>query len=517
MVKDLYLMDNNKYLIKIINTNHDDIVVYDDVYSPDLSTGAETYTATFKVSYEEQPLLLEGNYIGFYWQDKFKLMQIKRTESQEHIDDIHITIHAEFIGIELYNSYVENLVSDGNVTKILTDILKDTNYKVGYVSPTLDAQDFRVEVTEITSVYTLLQNLTPTFNECEWEFGVEVVDSIAGQYKFTVNCYANGERGVKRYDRFEPGKNSYGMKREGDITNFCSGIIPIGKNGLTITNTKWETSQGDPLDKPLGQNYLFDPEAHALLNNGGKYILMKYKSEAEDQYSLMWDAYYKLLELNKTKFSYEIPVYMTEEKYETIGIGDTNYVVNNKFNPPIMLEARISKFEISFTDRSKNKITLANFKEVQSRIKSLTKQDIVNSVVGQITGKLTESDVIAIRKYLEQLGVDKATIDKLIAKYKDKIVPDTVAPKDEEEDFTVTPDQENYRAIKLSKIDNGLWIGDDRIYDVKRAKSAEIETKETIKTTTNTEATVSAPTSTEYKEALNYYKKFSLGTKANNT
>ena len=38
MVKDLYLMDNNKYLIKIINTNHDDIVVYDDIDSPDLST-----------------------------------------------------------------------------------------------------------------------------------------------------------------------------------------------------------------------------------------------------------------------------------------------------------------------------------------------------------------------------------------------------------------------------------------------------------------------------------------------
>ena len=51
MVKDLFLMDNNKYIIKIINTSHDDIVVYDDVYSADLSTGAETYNATFKVSY----------------------------------------------------------------------------------------------------------------------------------------------------------------------------------------------------------------------------------------------------------------------------------------------------------------------------------------------------------------------------------------------------------------------------------------------------------------------------------
>ena len=49
MVKDLYLMDNNKYLIKIINTNHDNIVVYDDIYNQELSTEAETYTATFKV------------------------------------------------------------------------------------------------------------------------------------------------------------------------------------------------------------------------------------------------------------------------------------------------------------------------------------------------------------------------------------------------------------------------------------------------------------------------------------
>ena len=98
-------------------------IVYDDTYTGELVTGAETYTATFKVPYQDQLMLLEGNYIGFYWQGKFKLMQIKRTESLEYIDDVHITIYAEFIGIELYNSYITNLTSDGPASKIINDIL----------------------------------------------------------------------------------------------------------------------------------------------------------------------------------------------------------------------------------------------------------------------------------------------------------------------------------------------------------------------------------------------------------
>ena len=478
MLKDLFIFDNNKILLKIINTGRSDIVVYDDTYTSELITGAETYTATFKVTYEDQPLLLEGNYIGFYWHDKFKLMQIKRTVSVEKINDVHITIYAEFIGIELYNDYIDKLTSDGTATKILTDVLVDTNYKVGYVSPTLDEQNFRLDITDITSVYTTIQNLTPIFYECEWEFEVKIINSITGKFEFFVNCYANGERGVKRYDRFEADKNSYGMKREGDITNFCSGIIPIGKNGITITDVKWETSQGDPVDKPLGQNYIFDEEAHAKLNNGGKYILMKYKSDATDTYTLMWDGYYKLQELNKTKFSYEIPVYMTEEKYETIDIGDTNYVVNDKFNPPIQLEARISQFDISFTDRSKNKVTLANFKEVKSKIMGFTPDDLVQHILGQFTGKLTESDILMITQYLEQLGLNRDLIEQLIEEFRKRLTGDddpkdpTEDPDDPEDDplgpIDVGDDRENYRGIKLNKIDNGLWIGDDRIYDIKK-------------------------------------------------
>lgn len=512
MNKNLYIFDNDKKLLKLINTtNTNSIKVYDDTYSSELLTGAETYTASFKVSYQDQPIFLEGNYIGFYWQDNFKLMQIKKTTSIEHIDDVTITVYAEFIGIELYNSYVDKFVADGTATKLLETILMDTNYKVGYVSPSLDEEAFRVEATEVTSVYSVIQNATSILYECEWQFRTVPVDIKRGKFNFFVDCFANGERGTKRYKRFESDRNSYGMKRTGDITNFCSGIIPVGKNGITISDVKWEKEQGDPTDKPLGQNYIFDEKAHEMLNNGGKYVLMKYKSDADDIYTLIHEGYAKLKELNKTKFSYEIPIYMTERDYEEIDVGDTNYVVSNKFNPPIQLEARITEFNISFTDRSKNSVTLGNYKQIRSKLKSLNKDDIVNDVVDIIKkhGKLTASDLLAIRNYLNQLGIDKKLIDKLIKQYTDKVVPDPVKPGDDTD--KISEDTEDYRAINISKIDNGLWIGDSRIHDCIKYKCGEIKGKTPTTQPQPDKKEDNSATAKQYKAAVDYYAKFGLG------
>lgn len=512
MNKNLYIFDNTKKLLKLINTtNTNSIKVYDDTYTSELLTGAETYTASFKVSYQDQPIFLEGNYIGFYWQDNFKLMQIKKTTSIEHIDDVTITVYAEFIGIELYNSYVDKFVADGTATKLLETILMDTNYKVGYVSPSLDEEAFRVEATEVTSVYSVIQNATSILYECEWQFRTVPVDIKRGKFNFFVDCFANGERGTKRYKRFESDRNSYGMKRTGDITNFCSGIIPVGKNGLTISDVKWEKEQGDPTNKPLGQNYIFDEKAHEMLNNGGKYVLMKYKSDADDIYTLIHEGYAKLKELNKTKFSYEIPVYMTERDYEEIDVGDTNYVVSRKFNPPIQLEARITKFEISFTDRSKNSVTLGNYKQIRSKMKSLNKDDIVNDVVDIIKkhGKLTTSDLLAIRNYLNQLGVDKKLIDKLIKQYTDKVVPDPI--KHGDNTTNISDDTEDYRSINIKKIDNGLWLGDSRIHDCIKYKCGEIKGKTPTTQPQPDKKEDSSKTAKQYKAAVDYYAGFGLG------
>ena len=121
------------------------------------------------------------------------------------------------------------------------------------------------------------------------------------------------------------------MKRTGDMSDFCSALVAEGNNGITIKEIEWIKADGDPLDKPLGQDFLLDPDAHAMLSNGDKPIMGYYKSDATSPADLIYETYNKLQEMKKIKYTYEIPAYLTEAEYEEIGIGDTVFVINPKF------------------------------------------------------------------------------------------------------------------------------------------------------------------------------------------
>ena len=498
---EIKILDKNKKFKKTLSSKEGDNVFFNDKYTSDLSTGAETFETDTNLSDIE-----EGDYVLFNWHEKYKMLQIKTTEDVECIDCVIKNIYSEFVGIELLNSYAREFKHEGNMTKLLTTILQGTNYEIGYVSPRVDAITAYYSISEPTAVYTILQNVITLYDNCELEFDVDVIDSINGKYKFLINVYGNGERGNKTYKRFEYNFNSYGMKRKGDITDFCSGLIGVGANGITFKDIEWRPEDNPPLLKPLGDDFLIDPEAHEMLNNGGKIILGKYKSDATTGIDLLWDTYYKLQEIKQTKFDYDIPVYMTDEDYENIDVGDTVYAINDKFDKPIELEARIGYFEISFTDRDKNKVTLSNYKDVKSKIKNIDSNTIIKDAIDEITGftgKLTQSDIDRIREFLKQLDVEGEEIEKLLKKYEDSL-KDTVVDKDE-----IAEDTENYKEIILSKIDNGLWLGDERIYDIKKNKCASI--------TTSTSENETSSSATEYKNAVAYYNKFELGKYANSS
>lgn len=498
---EIKILDKNKKLKHILSSTEGDNIFFNDKYTSDLSTGAETFQTDTNLSDIE-----EGEYVLFEWNKKNKMLQIKTTEDVEHIDSTLKNIYSEFVGIELLNSYAREFKHEGNMTKLLGTILQGTNYEIGYVSPDVDAITTYYSISEPTAVYTILQNVITLYDNCEFEFDVDVIDCILGKYKFLINVYANGERGNKTYKRFEYNFNSYGMKRKGDITDFCSGLIGVGVNGITFKDIEWRPEDNPPLFKPMGDDFLIDPEAHEMLNNGGKVILGKYKSDATTPIDLLWDTYYKLQEIKQTKFDYDIPVYMTDEDYENTDLGDTVYVINDKFAPPVQLEARIGYLEISFTDRDKNKITLSNYKEVRSKIKNIDSNTIIKDTIDKLTGftgKLTQADIDRIREFLASLDIQSEEIEKLLKKYEDSL-EDTVTEKTE-----IAEDSEDYRAIKLSKIDNGLWIGDNRIYGIKKNKCATITSKAS--------ESASSSGANEYKNAVAYYAKFSLGTKANSS
>ena len=504
MLGELIILDSDKKICARLTPS----LYFDYSYHPYLETGAETFDFSVTLDEELEQVITERNFVLFIRNNKYKMFQIMACEDEENIDSVVRNVQSEIVGIELRNDYIRESTITGNMNKFLDTILKDTNYKKGYVSPELDDISVETSITEPKAVYTVIQESIARYGNCEYEFTVNPIDSINGNYELIVNCYADGERGNKTYKRYDYDFNSYGMKRTGDATDLASGLIGVGANGITFKDIKWEKDQGDPLDKPLGQDFLLDPDAHDMFSNGDKYILGKYTSDTTDPGALLLETYKKLQEVKQIKYSYEIPVYLTDDEYDEIEVGDTNYIVNDKFNPPIQLEGRISELEL--TD-SENKITLANFKNVKSNIKSLKKEDIINETIDIIkkTGKLTTSDILAIRQYLQQLGVDKKNIDSLIKKYTDKVVPDPVKPGDDTS--KISEDTEDYRAINIKKIDSGLWIGDSRIRDCITYKCGEIKGKTPTTQPEPNKKEDSSKTAKQYKAAVDYYAGFGLG------
>ena len=504
MLGELIILDSDKKICARLTPS----LYFDYSYHAYLETGAETFDFSVTLDEELEQAITERNFVLLIRNNKYKMFQIMACEDEENIDSVVRNVQSEIVGLELRNDYIRESTITGNMNKFLDTILKDTNYKKGYVSSELDDISVETSITEPKAVYTVIQESIARYGNCEYEFTVNPIDSINGNYELIVNCYADGERGNKTYKRYDYDFNSYGMKRTGDATDLASGLIGVGANGITFKDIKWEKDQGDPLDKPLGQDFLLDPDAHDMFSNGDKYILGKYTSDTTDPGALLLETYKKLQEVKQIKYSYEIPVYLTDDEYDEIEVGDTNYIVNDKFNPPIQLEGRISELEL--TD-SENKITLANFKNVKSNIKSLKKEDIINETIDIIkkTGKLTASDILAIRQYLQQLGVDKKNIDSLIKKYTDKVVPDPVKPGDDTS--KISEDTEDYRAINIKKIDNGLWIGDSRIRDCITYKCGEIKGKTPTTQPEPNKKEDSSKTAKQYKAAVDYYAGFGLG------
>lgn len=505
MITQVLALDENKKLVGILNIKSANNAFFNDEYYSELSTGAETFKLPFKVN-GDNTFIREGYYLLFFRNNKAKMFQVKTCIDEKEGHSIVRTLYSEFLGINLKNHFIRPITIDGNIIKILEMVLIDTGYQIGYVSEKLKNNIQTIEIKENKSVYSILQNeILSTFDNVEYEFEVKVINALKGKYQYVLNVYANGERGKRTYKRFEDGRNISSLKREIDISDMVNGLIAEGANGINFKNIRWEVEKGFPLNKPEGDDFLLDSEL--VTKNNGKAILGNFKSNATTEIDLLWDTYYKLQEIKSGKITYDTSVALTNDEYNEIEVGDSVYVISNYFDPIISEEARIATMKLSFSNPSKNKITFSNYKEVKSKVRNWSKNDIIKDAIDEITGftgKLTQADIDRIREFLKQLDIQSEEIEQLLKKYEDSL-KDTVVEKDE-----IAEDTENYKEIILSKIDNGLWLGDERIYDIKKNKCVGVTTSTSAETTENSSASAK-----EYKNAVEYYSKFSLGTYAN--
>ena len=287
---------------------------FDDLYVQELETGADTFEFTTLSTSASESMLEIGNHIVFNFNNRQRLFAISTLEL-EHANGMNvIRVYAEGVGFQLLETYMgefgEDEDGDGEIDsgeyltygQFLERVLADTDWSYQIVSGDLNNINMGREVTfpKGKNIYALLQDSMQVFSGVELEFRGGY---SGGGLSKTIYAYANGGRGSFVGKRFEYGINVKGIKKTQEIVDEMDENVILYEGLINV----------DGLNVQLG---------------------------------------------------YDVDFALRSHEVEELEIGDTHYIIDNDFNPPLQITARIGKIEVSFSDPTKNKCYLANFKKI---------------------------------------------------------------------------------------------------------------------------------------------------------
>lgn len=379
----IFILDRQEKVINILKNNggaDNSPPFFDDIFSEDLTTGAETFQFSTIAINDVARDLVVGNYVAFKKNGKYKLFQIMQVE-ENHEEVIYMTIYCEGAGLELINKvFRKTIINSSTLRKFMTNVLEDTGWDVGFIEgSSVNTVDLELED---STVYATLQNNIGKFN-CELEFRVEIINGrITRKY---VDTYGN--RGKVTGKTFTFGRDIEGLTRKTDSTELYTALIGRGKNGLSFKDV-----MVSGIEKPLGQDFVSDEESFDKYNHKGYHIIGIYNYETDSPEELLRETYKQLQKVKEPRYEYEINVALLGdligEKWNTVAIGDTVSIVDNAFNPPIHLMARVSKLETSFTSPQGDNCTLSNFVEVKSNITDEMRK-LASQLEGYVDGSIS--------------------------------------------------------------------------------------------------------------------------------
>ena len=309
---NLFILDKNYNKIGMLSNQGANPIApfFDDVYTQELDTGADTYEFSTISTYLTQELMEIGNHIIFEFNNEHKLFVIADIEFSHKNGMNTINVYCEGIGFELLEKYVDKFEVEGNFNNLLGIVLVGTGWKheVGSKVTAIKKMSYNGE----KNILAIIQDAIKEYDGVEIKFEVDYSESII---KKKVRVYENGGRGSHIGYRFEYGQNVNGITKKEEMAD----------------------SKDDTV---------------LFANSNDIGILLEYS----------------------------VDVAMRSEEIAQLEIGDTHYVIDHDFNPPITLEARVGKLEISFSDPTKNKVTLANFKHATGAISQKTHKGDVSNI-----------------------------------------------------------------------------------------------------------------------------------------
>lgn len=275
-------------------------------------------------------------------------------------------------------------------------ILDGTPWEVGKVSETLPTYTGSFYYQSRLECLSEISQATA----CEFDFYVAISGNQITKQRVDVLSKLGKNNGAW----FEYGSNALEVVAEYDATEVYTQAIGRGKGEevgdgygrrIEFTDVEWKKSQGKPVDKPLGENFVNDPTTAYRLP-GNKHLLKIIEfDEIEDPWDLLQATYDWLIDNNRPKVQFRTTV----ADGHTLGLGDIVRVVRPDIG--VRYDTRVFKLTRNLLHPSLSSV------EFGEKIAS-TPMDKINSMthqIGQVAGSVDR-----IEQQVSQINVDGSTI-----------------------------------------------------------------------------------------------------------
>ncbi len=357
MVENIFILDRQKQVIKMLTLNGQR-AFFDDLYTQELSTGTETFEFSTNTSDD----IIEGYYVMFKYNEDYKLFQIIEIQQEHDEGNIILTCYCEGACLELLNKIVKSFSKDMTPQAFLEYVLFDTTWEIGNIDPLLDNNVQTVTLDKPASIWKTIQNYANVFG---YEIDTRVIYENKHVKKCYIDLYSEGERGnYLSAKRFEYGRNVNGIVKKKDLYEWCTAMV-IANATSGILDVHFNENG---YNKGIGSDTITANIQNELYNNGNDYIYGVYDGDGDSAQEIVSAALKELQRRSIPRYDYEVTTALTYNEYSNLHIGDTVRVIDHTFIPSLLLEARVSKLELSFSDRTKCSCTLSNYKEMTTKI-----------------------------------------------------------------------------------------------------------------------------------------------------
>ncbi|MDR0121210.1 prophage endopeptidase tail family protein [Bacillus pumilus] len=365
---EMFILSPEDELLAVLSSDgQDSCNFWDAKYKEELNLGS-SFSFIADASHPDARYLFEENQVVFRDKDgELRAFVIKELDDTDDGAELNTLVTCEAAMMELAETIIkERRPKDRTAQEVLDQVFERTRWTA-----------------EVTAELGL--NSTSFYKMTALECLSDVLNKWGGEFKDVVEFDGNtitkrtikvlSRRGKDSGKRFEIDKDTESIRRtvisypKTALYGYGASLETTDEDGeetggysrfIDFSEVEWKKSNGDPVDKPKGQEWVGDPallQKYGRLKNGALIHREDIFSDEdiEDEEELLKATYNHLITVaSKTEVNYELSVKLLEGvegyEHEHVDLGDTTIAIDRNFAIPIETSQRIITMEYDISD-----------------------------------------------------------------------------------------------------------------------------------------------------------------------